>query len=178
MRVNNIATGPGGYTDVGIPVYQPLGEPRVPGSCGKVVAPYELRLIGDDGRDVPAGRTGEIAVRSREPGLMTLGYHGMPEASAAARRDGWFLTGDLATADAAGHYFFVGRRKDAIRRRGENISAFEVEEVVLTHPDVAAPLAVRYAWSDYPMVNLVDAAGLPALPFRTDDWPLSTAGLR
>lgn len=125
-----------GSTDVGIPIYQPLDEPRVAGSCGRVIAPYELRLVGDDGLEVPAGEVGEIAVRSGEPGLITLGYHGMPEASAAARRGEWLLTGDLATRDDAGNHFFVGRRKDAIRRRGENISAFEVEEVVLTHPDV------------------------------------------
>ena len=62
----------------------------------------------------------------------------MPEETAAARRDGWFLTGDLATRDADGNFFFVGRRKESIRRRGENISAFEVEEVVLAHPDVLA----------------------------------------
>jgi crotonobetaine/carnitine-CoA ligase len=125
-----------GSTDVGIPIYQPLDEPRVVGSCGKAIAPYEVRLVDDDGLDVPVGHAGEIAVRSREPGLITMGYHGMPEASAAARRDGWLLTGDLATRDEAGNYFFVGRRKDAIRRRGENISAFEVEEVLLTHPHV------------------------------------------
>jgi crotonobetaine/carnitine-CoA ligase len=60
----------------------------------------------------------------------------MPEDTDAAWRDGWFQTGDVATRDADGNYFFVGRRKDAIRRRGEYVSAFEVEEVVLAHPDV------------------------------------------
>ena len=84
----------------------------------------------------PTATAGEIAVRPREPGLANTGYFGMPEATAAAWRDGWFLTGDLATRDADGNLFFAGRRKEVIRRRGENISAFEVEEVVLDHPDV------------------------------------------
>jgi crotonobetaine/carnitine-CoA ligase len=112
-----------GSTDVGIPIYQPLHEPRVPGSCGRPIDAYEVKLVD-----------GEIAVRGREPGLITEGYYGMPEAT--AWRDGWFMTGDLATQDADGNVFFVGRNKDAIRRRGENISAFEVEEVVLAHPGV------------------------------------------
>jgi crotonobetaine/carnitine-CoA ligase len=115
-----------GSTDVGIPIFQPLHAPRVPGSCGKAIDAYDVRLT--DG--------GELAVRPREPGLVCDGYYGMPEATAAAWRDGWFHTGDLATRDADGNYFFAGRRKEAIRRRGENISAFEVEEVVLDHPDV------------------------------------------
>jgi crotonobetaine/carnitine-CoA ligase len=112
-----------GSTDVGVPIYQPLHEPRVPGSCGRPISAYDVKLID-----------GEIAVRGREPGLVSEGYYGMPEAT--AWRDGWFMTGDLATQDAEGNVFFTGRSKDAIRRRGENISAFEVEEVVLTHPDV------------------------------------------
>jgi crotonobetaine/carnitine-CoA ligase len=125
-----------GSTDVGIPVYQPLGEPRVAGSCGRAVDAYEVRLVDDDGAEVPAGALGEIAVRAREPGLINDGYYGMPEETAATWRDGWFMTGDLATRDADGNIFFVDRRKETIRRRGENISAFEVEEVVLSHPDV------------------------------------------
>ncbi len=97
----------------------------MPGSCGRAIDAYDVRLVD-----------GELAVRPREPGLIADGYYGMPEETAAARRDGWLLTGDLATRDAAGNYFFAGRRTESIRRRGENISAFEVEEVVLAHPDV------------------------------------------
>jgi len=79
---------------------------------------------------------GEILIRSDEPGLLTLGYHGMPEATAEAFRDGWFHSGDLGRLDADGWLYFEGRKKDAIRRRGENISTFEIEEVVESHPAV------------------------------------------
>lgn len=126
-----------GSTDAGIPVYQPLDEPRRPGSCGRPIAAYDVQLHDEWGQAVPVGATGEIVVRPNEAGLMSDGYFGMAEASLASRRDLWFHTGDLARADADGHLYFVGRRTDSIRRRGENISAFEVEEVVLAHLDVA-----------------------------------------
>jgi len=113
-------------TDVGVPAFQPLDEPRRPGACGRVIPPYEVRIAAD----------GEMLVRCDEPGLVTIGYHGMPEATAEAFRDGWFHTGDLARLDADGWLYFQGRKKDAIRRRGENISAFEIEEVVEAHPAV------------------------------------------
>ena len=150
-----------GSTDVGVPIYQPLDRPRVVGSCGRAIDAYEVRL-----------HDGEIAVRAREPGLITDGYHGMPEATEAAWRDGWFHTGDLATRDADGNFFFVGRRKDAIRRRGENISAFEVEEVVLAHPDVldAAAFGVPSDLSE----EEVMVAVVPR-PGRTIDAPALTA---
>ena len=115
-----------GMTDCGVPVSQPYDEPRRPGSCGRVTEPYELKIAED----------GEILVRCSEPGLMTLGYHGMPAATAGAFREGWFHTGDLGRLDGDGWLYFQGRNKDAIRRRGENISAFEIEEVVEAHPAV------------------------------------------
>ncbi len=125
-----------GSTDVGLPIYTPLDEPRRLGSCGRPIANFDVRLFGDDGREVTTGSVGEIVVRPNEPSLINDGYLGMPAESLAARRDLWFHTGDLARADEDGFVYFVGRRKDAIRRRGENISAFEVEEVVGQHPDV------------------------------------------
>ena len=121
-----------GMTDVGVPAYQPLGEPRRPGSCGRVIPPYQVRIAAD----------GEILVRSDEPGLLTLGYHGMPKATEEAFRGGWFHTGDLGRLDADGWLYFEGRKKDAIRRRGENISAFEIEEVVEAHPAVIQAAAI------------------------------------
>ena len=115
-----------GMTDCGVPAYQPIDAPRRPGSCGRVVPPYQVEIAPD----------GEILVRSQEPGLVTLGYHGMPEATAEAFRGGWFHTGDFGRLDEDGWLYFRGRKKDAIRRRGENISAFEIEKVVESHPAV------------------------------------------
>jgi carnitine-CoA ligase len=93
----------------------------------------EMRLIDDLGRDVPNGQAGEIAVRTP---ITMQGYYHDPEATAAAFRDGWFLTGDLAHCDSDGYYYFVARKKDIIRRRGENVSGAEVDRVVASHPKI------------------------------------------
>jgi crotonobetaine/carnitine-CoA ligase len=79
---------------------------------------------------------GEIVVRPRWPDVMIREYYGMPEATLAAFRDLWFHTGDRARTDDDGYVYFIDRMKDAIRRRGENISSFEVERVVNTHDAV------------------------------------------
>ena len=120
-------------------------EPRVPGSCGRAIDAVRGALVGDDGASVPDGEVGEIAVRPREPGCSPTATTACPRRPRRRRRDGWFLTGDLATRDADGNFFFVGRRKEAIRRRGENISAFEVEEVVLRPPGRAGRRRLRRA---------------------------------
>ncbi|WP_181786015.1 AMP-binding protein [Streptomyces phytophilus] len=125
-----------GSTDAGVPVYEPLDQPRRPGSCGKPIGAYDVRLFDAHDCEIETGATGEIVVRPNEPDLIASGYFGMPEETLAARRNLWFHTGDLARADQDGYLYFVGRLKDAIRRRGENISAFEVEEIVKAHPNV------------------------------------------
>ena len=125
-----------GSTDAGLPMYHPLDGPRRAGSCGTVIDAYDVRLLADDGIEVPVGQVGEIVVRPNEPSLMADGYFGMPDATMGSRRNLWFHTGDLARRDADGFFYFVGRRADSIRRRGENVSAFEVEEVVKLHPAV------------------------------------------
>jgi len=80
---------------------------------------------------------GEIVLQSDDPWRATTGYYKMPEATLAANRNQWFHTGDRGVCDADGYLWFVDRKKDCIRRRGENISAFEVEQIIATHPDVA-----------------------------------------
>lgn len=106
------------------------------GSIGKPLSHYELRLCDEQGDAVRAGATGEITLRSRVPGLGFLGYADSPEAERACRRGDWFLTGDLATQDADGWLYYAGRGKDMLRRRGINISAWEVEQVFAGHPDL------------------------------------------
>jgi len=134
-----------GLTDGGIPVYDPIDGRQRPGACGRVVAPYELRILplgGDTRPDTPTD-VGEILIRSAEPGLMMHGYYNMPEATAQTiDAQGWLHTGDLGCLDADGFLTFHGRLSDAIRRRGENISAYEVEQTVDSHPCVLESAAL------------------------------------
>ena len=118
-------------------------EPRQVGtSCfGRAEAAVQWRLVGEDGADVPADQPGELWVRAAGPdpkrGFFTE-YLKDPEATAEAWDQGWFHTGDLVRADADGQMYFVDRKKNVIRRSGENISAVEVESVLAQHPRVAA----------------------------------------
>ncbi len=125
-----------GSTDVGVPIYTPLDERRRPGSCGRPIPAYDVRLVDETDRPVDVGTVGEIVVRPNEPSLIMDGYYRMPEETVQATRNLWFHTGDLARADDDGFFYFAGRRTDSIRRRGENISAFEIEEAISLHPDV------------------------------------------
>jgi len=106
------------------------------GSVGKPLEYFDIDLIGDDGAGVPDGTSGEIIARARVPGLGFLGYYENPEADRAARRGEWFCTGDLAHRDARGFYYYAGRKKDMLRRRGINISSWEVERVFAEHPGI------------------------------------------
>jgi crotonobetaine/carnitine-CoA ligase len=93
-------------------------------------------LADEDGFEVPVGSPGELLVRPEEPSVLMDGYWGLPQESLAALREQWFHTGDILRRDEDGWYYFVGRRKDIVRRRGENISAAEVEQVLEMHPGV------------------------------------------
>lgn len=111
-------------------------------SCGKLAEGLEVRLVDEHDYDVPEGAVGELVARPTEPWTMALGYFGMPEQTARSWRNGWFHSGDTFSRDAEGNYFFVDRVKDYIRRRGENISSFEVEAIVRSHPSVAEVAAI------------------------------------
>jgi crotonobetaine/carnitine-CoA ligase len=111
-------------------------EGRV-GSVGKPLSWFDAAVMTEDGTPCPPGVPGELCLRAHDPRLGFLGYFRNEAASAAAMRDGWFRTGDLAHQDADGFFYFSGRVKDAVRRRGINISAWEVERVVIEHPDIA-----------------------------------------
>lgn len=127
-----------GSTEAGTMIYTPLDQPRRAGSCGKPIGPFEVRLHDEAGFEVGDGEVGELVIRPLGPSLLFSGYYGMPQASLEVFRDLWFHTGDLLRRDADGYLYFVGRRKDMVRRRGENISAAEVEMVIETHPAVLA----------------------------------------
>ena len=114
----------------------PLDADRRPGhqNVGKVMPGWRVKLVDpDSGIEVATGATGEFQVKSE--GVMK-GYLGQPDATAAALRDGWVLTGDLGWRDEAGYFHFVDRLKDMLKPSGENVAASEVERVVTNHPKV------------------------------------------
>jgi crotonobetaine/carnitine-CoA ligase len=107
------------------------------GSAGRTRRGIEARVVDLDDFDVPAGESGELILRNNNPWETGEGYYKMPEASLQSFRNGWFHTGDQVRIDPDGYMWFVGRTKDSIRRRGENISSFEIETVVKKHPAIA-----------------------------------------
>jgi crotonobetaine/carnitine-CoA ligase len=106
-------------------------------SAGKIIEPFEALVVDEDDMPVPTGTKGEIVVRCKYPWRASSGYYKREDAGMAARRNDWFHTGDQGYFDEEGFLYFVDRKKDAIRRRGENISAYEVERVIVRHPAVA-----------------------------------------
>ena len=117
------------------------GVKTKPNALGKVNDDFELRLLDDDGNEVPVGETGEFAVKAKKPHILFNGYFNNPEATAQAWRDGWFLMGDLGRMDADGDYFFVDRKKDYMRYKGRSVSSFQVESVANRYPGVAQSAA-------------------------------------
>lgn len=124
-----------GSTEQGVVAISRRGSSKT-GTCGLPVADVELRIHDPVGNQCPVDVSGEIVVRNREPGIFFDGYHGMPDATIEAWRDLWFRTGDAGSIDADGYLTFTGRLTDSIRRRGENVSAWEVERVLTEHKDV------------------------------------------
>ena len=136
-------------TELSVPLW--VGpNPTLPGTCGRPQAGAKLRIIDADDNHVPIGAVGELIVLPDEPMTMSHGYLNDSEATANAWRNGWFHTGDLFKRDADDNYFFIDRLKDAIRRRGENISSYEVERAILQHPAIreAAVVPVPGAGSE------------------------------
>jgi crotonobetaine/carnitine-CoA ligase len=116
-------------------VLHPPGQTRL-GAAGKAPDRAEVRVVDPDGKALPPGELGQIIMRPGRPGLMMTGYYRQPGLNAKVFKDGWYYTGDAGELDEDGYLYFRGRLKDYIRRRGENISAFEIERVVNTHPAV------------------------------------------
>jgi crotonobetaine/carnitine-CoA ligase len=127
-----------GSTEVTAPILTPYGETRPPGATGLALADwYDIRVADPDtGEEVPLGAAGELLVRPKYPNIVSAGYLGAPRETTEAWRDLWWHTGDAVRRDKEGWYYFVDRLKDALRRRGENISSFEVEQPIVQHPDV------------------------------------------
>ena len=138
----------GGYGMTEIPgvTCQPYEGPWKPGSMGPVgrhpdpAKPWAVaRVVDDEGRDVPDGTEGELWVKTP---IVMKGYYRDPEQTAGAFDDGWFKTGDLVKRDAEGYFYFISRKKDIIRRRGENIAGAELDRVIGNHPGVLEVAAI------------------------------------
>lgn len=130
-----------GMSEIGVPLVG-SAENRKLGSCGRRNPDYEILLVDDDGVEVGPNTPGELLVRPNRSNAMMLEYYGMPEKTVEAWRDLWFHTGDYLQRDEDGFYYFVDRKKDALRRRGENISSFEVERIIGGHEAVFECAAV------------------------------------
>ena len=132
-----------GLTEGSTALIAPSGQAR-PSAVGVPRPDFEVRLVDEHDIEVPAGKVGELVIRAREPWSVMDGYHDMPEATVSAWRNQWLHTGDAFRIEPDGQYAFVDRMKDAMRRRGENVSSFEVEKEIMEHPAVleAAVVAV------------------------------------
>lgn len=123
-------------------------ENRRVGSSGTVDENWEVRLVDDLDRPVPDGTVGEATIRPKVPHIMMQGYFNKPDATLTAFRNLWFHTGDYLRRDADGWYYFVDRKNDALRRRGENISSWEVERALYAHPAVGEAAVLGWPGDD------------------------------
>jgi crotonobetaine/carnitine-CoA ligase len=121
------------------------GQQTSPGRIGRPAPGIEIRLVDGDDAPVPVGEPGELVYRPHDEFAMMQGYWNKPEATVETWRNLWFHTGDLVREHPDGSLEYIGRKKDSIRRRGENVSAWEVETVVLAHPGVLEAAAIGVA---------------------------------
>lgn len=137
-----VVSGGYGQTECNPITQSPLTDQDQPsGSLGLPVPWLDVRLVDDDDIPVRQGEVGEIVVRPREPMVMYDGYWRNPAATLAASRDLWHHTGDYARQNDDGYLIYVDRKRDAMRRRGENVSSIEVENAIRKHPQISAVAA-------------------------------------
>ncbi|KIW99051.1 uncharacterized protein Z519_00714 [Cladophialophora bantiana CBS 173.52] len=129
-----------GSTEASLPIMQ-KGATLPVGSCGRLRPGFYLRIANDFDEPLPANTPGQLLLRSEKPNAFFQGYYGNDESTLRSFANLWFHTGDLAKVDEHGNVYFLGRIKDVIRRRGENVNAAEVEAEFLKHPAVAAAAA-------------------------------------
>jgi crotonobetaine/carnitine-CoA ligase len=166
-----------GMSEIPGALNNPFHGPRKVGSMGKPslhpdpsVRLAELRIHDDQGQELPDGQSGELVVKTP---IVMKGYFRDPAQTQAAFRDGWFLTGDMAWRDADGYFWFVARKKDIIRKRGENISGAELDRVVGNHPAVqeAAAIAVPSELGEDDILMVVALReGATMLAQEVADW--------
>jgi len=147
-----------GMTELSMVTLHPLHEPSPPGSSGRRFDDVDVRILDENGFECPDGTAGEVVLRTRKPHIMFYGYWRRPEETVKAFDQLWFHTGDLGRFDKEGFFFFVDRKKDYMRRRGENISSYELENAFRKHPaieDVAAHAVLSKVSEDDVKVTIV-----------------------
>jgi crotonobetaine/carnitine-CoA ligase len=136
-----------GLTECALVTSVPIDVDHPAESSGRHNDDFDVRIVDDNDQELPPGRSGEIIVRPKRPHVMFEGYWRKPEATAALLRNCWFHTGDIGKFDENGWFYFVDRKKDYLRRRGENISSMEMESVFRLHPQIAE-VAVHAVFAD------------------------------
>ncbi|UGQ12536.1 AMP-binding protein [Yinghuangia sp. ASG 101] len=131
-------SGAYGVTEASLISWQPPGVRNKPGAAGVVNTEYfDVRIFDDEDNEQPRGTDGEIVIRPKRPHVMFEGYWGRPEVTVEAGRNWWYHTGDIGRIDEGGYLYFVDRKADYLRRRGENIASFEVERILMGHGQLA-----------------------------------------
>jgi crotonobetaine/carnitine-CoA ligase len=131
-------SGAYGVTEASLVSWSPPGVPNRPNAAGVINDEYfDVRIFDDDDNELPRGSDGEIVIRPKRPHVMFEGYWGRPEATVETSRNWWYHTGDIGRIDSDDYLYFVDRKADYLRRRGENISSFEVESILMGHGALA-----------------------------------------
>lgn len=160
-------------SEIGVVIYTTFGEKRN-GSMGMAHEDWELAIVDSSDNVLPVGKEGELVCRPKKPFIMTTGYLNQPSATANVFRNLWYHTSDFMYQDVDGFFYFTGRDKDRLRRRGENISPMEIENEVKTHPSIADCIAVGFPASDgeddIRVFLLVKDGEIPPPIMNLHDW--------
>lgn len=157
-------------TETGFVLYSNWTQRRV-NSCGTVHEDWDAKLIDNYDREVNIGEVGELVVRPKIPFIMMQGYLNQPESTVNAFRNLWFHTGDMMRQDLDGYYYFVDRSKERIRRKGENISSFDIEQIINMHKDVKECVALPLPNGKEDDIRLIIIRGNDQLSeYELADW--------
>jgi crotonobetaine/carnitine-CoA ligase len=175
-RFGAIHTVAGGFglSECSLPTILPFGTPAKPNSSGRRNTElFDVRIVDDNDVELPPNTPGEIIVRPRQPHVMFEGYWRRPEDTLKVMRNMWFHTGDIGMFDEDDYFFFMDRKKDYLRRRGENISSFEVEAAFRQHEaidEVAAHAVLSDLGEDELKVTIILKSGITLDPEALCAW--------
>ncbi|WAH55375.1 AMP-binding protein [Pseudomonas silvicola] len=164
-----------GLTEASLLTSARFGEPSPPGASGRRNEWFDVRIVDENDIEVPVGEGGEVIVRPRQPNIMFDGYWRRPEDTRNVMRNLWFHTGDIGRFDEHGFFFFLDRKKDYLRRRGENISSFELETTFRQHPgilDVAVHAVLSELTEDEVKVTAVLKPGVTIAEIELCRWAI------